>query len=389
MHQNKMRSAILFVILLGLVSLFADMTYEAARSITGPYLAFLGATATIVGFVAGFGEFLGYALRLLSGWFADKTGKYWSVTIAGYLINLLSVPALALVGQWELAAFLIMAERIGKAIRTPSRDAMLSHATTELGRGWGFGLHEAMDQIGAVIGPLIVAGVFYFHRGYKVAFAVLFIPAIIAIVILLFARFLYPSPKDLEIIKLQIETKGLSKAYWLYLFAIALNGAGYVDFPLIAYHFKKVAVVSEKWIPIFYSLAMGVDALAALFFGFLFDKKGLPVLIISIILSAGFAPLCFLGGFYFAFLGMILWGIGMGAQESIIRATVAFLVPIEKRGIGYGIFNTGYGLFWFLGSLTLGTLYDFSISALIAFSVILQLSAIPFLLKLMKLLRSI
>ena len=382
-----MKPATIFIVLLGFVSLFSDMTYEAARSITGPYLEVLGASAALVGLIAGFGEFLGYTLRLISGWLADRTGKYWSITITGYVINLLSVPALALVGQWQLAAVLIMVERIGKAIRNPSRDAMLSHATVKIGRGWGFGLHEAMDQVGAMIGPLIIAGVFYFHGGYREAFGVLLIPAAVAILILIFARILYPSPRDLEITKLfQMETKGLSKVYWLYLFAVALNGAGYADFPLIAYHFKKVATVSEQWIPVFYAVAMGVDALAALLFGYLFDRKGLLVLIISVALSAGFAPLCFLGGFYSALLGMILWGVGMGAQESIMRAAVALLVPMEKRGTGYGVFNTGYGLFWFLGSITLGVLYDFSISTLIVFSVILQLAAIPFLLKVRKML---
>ncbi|MDW7972564.1 MAG: MFS transporter [Thermodesulfovibrio sp.] len=380
------KSATVFIVLLGFVSLFSDMTYEAARSITGPYLALLGASATLVGFIAGLGEFIGYTLRLLSGWLADKTGRYWSITLIGYAINLLSVPALALVGQWQLAALLIMAERVGKALRTPARDAMLSHATAQIGRGWGFGLHEAMDQAGAMIGPLIVAVVFYFQGSYKEAFGVLLIPAVIALLILLFARIMYPSPRDLEIRKPQIQTKGLSKVYWIYLIAVALNGAGYADFPLIAYHFKKVATVPEHWIPVFYAIAMGIDALAALFFGYFFDKKGLSMLVFSVILSAGFAPLCFLGGFYSALIGMILWGIGMGAQESIMRAAVSVLVPREKRGIGYGVFNTGYGLFWFLGSLILGVLYDFSMNALVVFSVILQLSSIPFLLKVRKML---
>ncbi|MEN2985508.1 MAG: MFS transporter [Thermodesulfovibrionaceae bacterium] len=380
------KSATVFIVLLGFVSLFSDMTYEAARSITGPYLALLGASATLVGFIAGVGEFIGYTLRLLSGWLADKTGRYWSITFLGYAINLLSVPALALVGQWQLAALLIMAERVGKALRTPARDAMLSHATAQIGRGWGFGLHEAMDQAGAMVGPLIVAAVFYFQGSYKESFGVLLIPAIIALLILLFARIMYPSPRDLEIGRLQIETEGLSKVYWIYLLAVALNGAGYADFPLIAYHFKKVATVPEHWIPIFYAIAMGVDALAALFFGYFFDRKGLSMLVFSVILSAGFVPLCFLGGFYSALFGMILWGVGMGAQESIMRAAVSLLVPREKRGIGYGVFNTGYGLFWFLGSFILGVLYDFSMNALVVFSVILQLCSIPFLLKVRKML---
>ncbi len=375
-----MKKSTFFIVLLGIVSLFADMTYEAARSITGPFLALLGASGTMVGIVAGAGEFVGYALRILSGYVADKTNKYWSITIVGYLINLLAVPALALVGQWQFAVALIVLERIGKAIRTPARDAMLSHATVDIGRGWGFGFHEAMDQIGAMIGPLIVAAVFYFKGTYQTAFGVLIIPACLAITVLLIARFLYPSPRDLEITVKKIETKGFNRIYWIYLVAVALNGAGYADFPLIAYHFKKIATVSEEWIPVFYAVAMGVDAVAALIFGRLFDKKGLGILAFSVMISSFFAPFVFLGGFYACLVGMILWGIGMGAQESIMRAAVALLVPKERRAVGYGLFNTGYGFFWFLGSALLGFLYDISIPVLIIISVVLQLSAVPFIL---------
>ncbi len=376
-----MKKSTLFIVLLGIVSLFSDMTYEGARSITGAFFAFLSASGAVVGFVSGLGELIGYGLRLVSGYIVDKTRRYWTITIVGYFINLFAVPALALIGNWQMAVLLIIAERAGKALRTPARDAMLSHATVEIGRGFGFGLHEAMDQIGAMLGPIIVATVFYFNGSYKTAFSVLLIPAVIAMVVLFTAKVLYPSPRELEVKVPQLETKGLSKVYWIYLTAVALNGAGYADFPLVAYHFKKVATVSKELIPVFYAIAMGVDALSALVFGKLFDKKGLGVLAISVMLSSFFAPLVFLGGFYLSLLGMIFWGIGMGAQESIMRAAVAMLVPKEKRGTGYGIFNTGYGVFWFLGSALLGLLYDISIPTLIIISVILQLSALPLLMK--------
>src|SRR6185437_7836333 len=188
MKNNDISKALVlkFVILLSFVSLFADMTYEGARSITGPYLAILGANAAIVGFVAGFGEFVGYALRLVSGYFADRTGKYWTFTIAGYACNLLAVPLLALAGHWWVAAVLIILERAGRAIRVPPRDAMLSHAGQKMGMGWVFGLHEAIDQIGAMLGPLIVALVLYMKGGYKESFAILLIPALIALTILFF-----------------------------------------------------------------------------------------------------------------------------------------------------------------------------------------------------------
>lgn len=370
-------SALRFVVLLGIVSLFADMTYEGARSVTGPYLAVLGASATVVGFVAGFGELVGYGLRLVSGYISDKTGRYWAITLFGYAINMLAVPLLALAGRWEVAAILMVAERMGKAIRNPPRDAMLSHATKEMGRGWGFGLHEALDQIGAVLGPLIVTAVLYFKGSYQTGFAVLLVPALLALSVLLAARLLYPRPRDLEAISPELETKGFPRRYWIYLVAAALIAAGYADFPLIAYHFEKATVVSDTWIPIFYAVAMGVDALAALIFGRLFDRIGFSTLIVGSLLSAFFAPWVFLGGFYLALVGMALWGMGMGAQESIMRAAIAGMVPANRRGSAYGIFNSAYGVFWFLGSALMGILYDISIPSLIVFSVVVQLAAIP------------
>jgi MFS family permease len=370
--------ALKFIILLGVVSLFADMTYEGARSITGPYLALLGASGAVVGIVAGFGELIGYALRLVSGYISDRTGKYWTVTLLGYFVNLLAVPLLALAGRWEVAAVLMIAERMGKAIRNPARDAMLSHATQSMGRGWGFGLHEAMDQIGAILGPLIVTLVLYFKESYQVGFAILLVPALMALSVLLAARMLYPRPRDLEVASVELKTGGFPRIFWLYLAAVSLIAAGYVDFPLISFHFEKASVVSKVWIPVFYAVAMGVDALSALFFGRLFDRIGLSILIVVSLLSSLFAPLVFLGGFNLALAGMALWGVGMGAQESIMRAAIAEMVPINKRSTAYGIFNAGFGLFWFLGSGLMGVLYDVSIPSLIIFSVAMQLGSIPF-----------
>lgn len=372
-------AAIKFVVLLGIVSLFSDMTYEGARSITGPYLAVLGANAAIVGFVAGFGELLGYGLRLVSGYWADRTGKYWMITIIGYACNLLAVPLLALAGHWWIAATLMIIERTGKAIRTPARDAMLSHAGEQMGMGWGFGLHEAMDQTGAMLGPLIVAGVLYFKGSYQHCFAVLLIPALLALAVLAFARWLYPHPQNLEIKTYDLETQGLRLPFWMYLAGASLIAAGYADFPLIAYHFEKITVLPTLWIPVIYALAMGVNTIAAPLLGYLYDRKGFVILIIVTLLSCLFAPCVFLGSFSWIVIGSALWGIGMGAHESLMRAIVANMVPINKRASAYGIFNTGYGIFWFLGSAVMGVLYDISIPLLVIFSVTIQLVAIPLL----------
>jgi MFS family permease len=367
-----------FIILVGVVSLFSDMTYEGARSISGPFLGTLKASALVVGVVAGLGEFLGYALRLGSGYLADRLGKYWLITFIGYALNLLAVPLLALAGSWEIAAALLLLERIGKAIRTPARDAMLSHAAGAVGRGWGFGFHEAMDQIGAVTGPLIVAAVLYYRGGYREGFAVLLLPAVLALVVIAVAARLYPHPQHMEVGVPALETTGFTRPYWLYVVAVGCLGAGFADFPLIAYHFGKTAVLPSDWIPLFYAVAMGVDAVAALVLGRLFDRLGMPVIVVTAVLSAFFAPLVFLGGFKLALLGMVLWGIGMGSLESIIKAALAEMVPRNRRATGFGLFNAGFGLLWFLGSALMGFLYDFSLGALVAFSVTAQLLAIPF-----------
>jgi MFS family permease len=375
------RSALRFVVLLGIVSLFADMTYEGARSITGPYLGILGASGFVVGLVAGLGELIGYALRLLSGYLADRTARYWIITVGGYAINLFAVPLLALAGRWELAAALMIAERIGKAIRTPARDAMLSHATAQIGHGWGFGLHEALDQIGAVLGPLLVAAVIAAGQGYRIGFGILLVPALLAAGVLVAAWRAYPRPAELESVAVEWPRDGrlFPRAFWIYLAAGAAIAAGYADFPLIAFHFRAHHVVAPGWIPVLYAFAMGVDALAAIAFGRLFDRFGLLVLIVSTLISAPFAVLVFRSSAIGAVLGMALWGVGMGAQESILRAAIATMVPRPRRGTAYGLFNAAYGLAWFLGSVLLGYLYDTSPTGLVLFSIVAQASAIPLL----------
>jgi MFS family permease len=373
------RRAVQFIVLIGAVSLFADMTYEGARSITGPFLAVLGASATVVGIVSGAGELLGYGLRLASGYLSDRTGRYWAITIAGYAINLFAVPLLALADHWLLAAVLIMAERAGRGIRTPARDAMLSHASSQTGLGWGFGLHEALDQIGAILGPLMVSGVLYLKGSYQLAFALLAVPAVIALSIVVSARHSYPRPQDLEVAPPTIDSAALPKAFWIYVGAAALIAAGYADFPLIAYHFEKASIVPGAWIPVLYAIAMGADAVGALILGPLFDRIGMRTMLGAALISALTPPLAFLGGAEAAVVAMLLWGIGMGAQESIVRAAVAQMAPAERRGTAYGIFNAIYGVAWFAGSVLLGVLYDRSVLALVVVAMLLQVMAMPIL----------
>jgi MFS family permease len=378
-NSDAKKLALRFVLIIGVVQLFADMTYEGARGIIGQFLGSLGASATVVGFTAGFGELMGYAFRSVTGYFADRTHKYWTFIFAGYFINMLAVPALALAGSWPAAVVLVIAERTGRAIRKPSTDAMLSYAGSRIGHGWAFGLNEFLDQTGATIGPLLMATILYFHGGYHKAFALLLVPALLCLGAVAFARMRYPRPHELETrAPTKLQTKGFSKTYWLYVVAGALIAAGFADFSLIAFHFQKTGSVTQSLVPVFYAVAMVTSALAALVFGKLLDHLGRPVVLLAFFLGAGFAPCVFLGGFGFALTGMILWGIGMGAQDSLLKAIVSGVVPVGKRSTAFGVFDTVFGLAWFAGSAGMGWLYDQSLPGLIVFSVLLQLAALPF-----------
>lgn len=364
-----------FVVMIGVVSLLSDTTYEGARSLTGPYLAFLGAGAAAVGVVAGLGELVGYGFRLVSGHIADRTRAYWPVTILGYCLNLLAVPALALANSWEVAAALIILERLGKAVRVPPRDAMLSHAASETSRGWAFGLHEAMDQLGAFLGPLVVSGVMFLEGGYRTAFGILLIPALMSLAALFFARSQYPRPQELEISVPKLGREGIQKGFWVYLVASAAIAAGYVDFPLIAYHLKRTAILADKWIPLIYAAAMATDGLSAMALGKLYDRHGIKVLAGVCLLTSLFPPFVFLGREELMVLGMIIWGVGMGAQESILRAAIPQMVPPERRATAYGVFHTAFGVSWFAGSAAMGSLYDLSLAGVIGLSTALQVGA--------------
>lgn len=374
-------SAIHFIVTLGTISLLADVTYEGARSINGPFLGALGASAAVVGIVSGAGELIGYVLRLAGGIAADKTRRYWTLTVVGYVINLLVVPFMALANHWGIAAALIIAERAGKGLRTPARDVMLSQASKIVGRGWGFGLHEFMDQTGAFLGPLLVALVVKETGHYTRAYALLGIPAGLAIVALVRAIKLYPDPSRFEETTTpEMQAVGLPRTFWIYLAGSGLIAAGFVDLPLIAFHFQKTNLVSPASIPVLYAIAMGVEGLTALLAGKLFDRMGTPVLIAGVLLAAASNPLVFFGSFYAAVAGMALWGAGMGALQSTMRARISDLVPTERRGAAYGIFNTAYGVLWFAGSSMVGILYGWSLAAAVAFAMAAQLAAIPLLL---------
>ncbi|HEY3779295.1 MAG TPA: MFS transporter [Rhizomicrobium sp.] len=373
---NK-RTGLAFVVAFGIVSFFADMAYEGMRGIAGPFLAALGASGAAVGIIAGGGEMAGYLLRLVSGRAADRTRLYWPMTLSGYVIQMTAVPLLALAGSWWLAAVLIVIERAGKAVRNPPRDMMLSRAGEEIGQGWAFGLHEALDQTGALIGPLVAALVLWLHHDYRAAFAWLAVPS--ALTLVLVFGVCWRTPQAGQIAAPEHHDGGrvaLPRAYWFYAASAALVAFGFADFTLISFHFGKVHIVAETWIPIFYALAMGAAGAGSLVFGRWFDARGLAVLIPGTLIGAVVAPLAFLGGVIPALIGTVLWGIALGIHEAIMSAAVASMVPVHARARAIGLFTAIFGVAWFLGSAALGALYDVSRLWVVVVSVLPQLLAL-------------
>jgi MFS family permease len=370
---NVKRAALRFIVCLGIVSLFADITYEGARGITGPLFKSLGATAAQVGVVTGLGEFCGFTLRLASGLLADRTRAYWTITILGYAVNMVAVPLLAFAGNWQTAALLIIAERTGKSLRAPARDVLLSEAAHTVGQGWAFGLHAALDQTGAVIGPLFVAWAVARTHSYGPAFLYLAIPAGLALITLLTARTLAPSSvTDAPAGRASEKLPGL---FWTYVTAAGLLAIGFCDFPLIAYHFERASISGPASIPLLYAIAMAVNGASAPLFGKLYDRYGLTTLAGGIVISLCALPLAFFGGFNLAMLGVACWGAGMGAMDAILRAGISQVVSMNKRGSAFGYFNAFYGIAWLAGSSAMGFLYDRSVASLVALGVIAQLSS--------------
>ena len=379
--KNSKNLALEFILLLGLVSALGDITYETARSISGPYLAFLGASAATVGLVSGLGEFLGYALRLASGYLAARTRAYWIATFIGYGL-ILSIPLLAYTNRWELAVLLLMLERIGKAIRSPSRDTMLSHATYQIGRGWGFAVHEALDQVGAVIGPLIFTVAFLQRNSYRDGFSILWIPAILTMIALVVARLRVPAPEKLENASaaqdpqiVQGKSK-LPRIFWVYALFTFFCVAGFANFQIISYHLVIRSVIPAAQIPILYAVAMGVDALAALAVGRTYDKIGLKSLVIIPFVTLPLPFLAFSQQYGLSIVSAVLWGVVMAVHETIMRAAIADLVPMERRAFAYGIFNTIYGAAWFVSGAALGFLYDLSGIWLIIYVIVMEIAAL-------------
>ncbi len=378
-------SPLRFVLGFGLVSMMADFVYEGARAVIGPYLATLGASAALVGVVSGAGEAVALVLRMVTGRISDRTGRHWALSIGGYAITVVSVPLLALSGPLWSAVTLTVSERFGKAVRTPARDTMLAQAGVSLGRGWAFALHEALDQTGALAGPLLVAALLALTGSYRDGFAVLAAPGVVALVLVarLATRAPVPAaydpgsgPRRSKAGSQQVHLAGFSRRFWHYAAFSGLSVAGYATFAVLSYHLQVRHVLPVAEIPLVYAVAMAAAALVALVAGRLYDRVGLRGLLALPPLAAAVPFLSFSLSPALVFAGGAVWGAAMGLHESTMRAAVADLVDPDRRGAGYGTFTALYGAAWLAGSATIGALYGYSIDAAVIFTVVMQALAL-------------
>lgn len=368
------------VVWFGVVSLAADMVYEGARSITGPYLASLGATALVVGLVTGAGEAAALLLRLVSGPFADRTGRYWSLTIAGYALTAVCVPLMAVapfLGGAGLAFGIVMVllERTGKAVRSPSKSALLAQAAGAVGRGRGFAVHKALDQVGAFAGPLLVAGVIAVTTRTWAGLAVLAVPGAVAMVLLLVVRSRVPDPSAYEVWPVPpgqpsvapalVAPTGLPREFYVFATSAAASTLGLMTFGVISFHLVDAGLVRAAVVPVVYAAAMGIQAVSALATGFAYDRVGARVLLVLPVLIAVVPALAFDDQFGWALTGILIWGAAVGVQDSTVKALVADLVPAARLATAYGVFAAFQGGAALAGGALAGALYADGVTDLV------------------------
>lgn len=379
-----------FIAGFGAVSALADLVYEGARSLIGPYLGSLGATAAVVGIITGAGEAAALVLRIVTGRLADRTGRPWPQTALGYALTVICVPLVALTGNLLAAGLLYNGERVGKAVRTPARDTMLAHAAAEVGTGRAFGLHKALDQIGATAGPLLLAAVLALGGDYRLAFGLLLVPGVFALGTLGRLRRQAPDPAQWEPSARLAENKQLRlerrlpARFWQYAGFTAVTMLGFSTWGLLSYHLSTRQLVSPAVVPAYYAAAMAAASVAAIAFGRIYDRIGLRGLLVLPGLAAVTPALSFSASWLLCLLGALAWGAAIGIQDSTMRAAVTNLVPAHRRGAGFGTFGAIYGSAGLIGAVLIGVLYGISINLTIIVMAAIQLLAFAALLPLLK-----
>lgn len=354
---------------MGIVSLLGDTVYEGGRGLIPVFLRYLGASAVVVGAIGGLGELVGYLMRLVGGVLVDVSARYWLFIFLGYgLIGF--IPGLSLtarVGGWIVATIFIILERIGKGLRSPARDTVLANVSKGIGRGKAFGIHEFMDQLGAIAGPILVALLMALTKNdYSFTFLSLMLPYLMLMTVLYITYTIIKEESKGEVLKKRGGygfKSSEAKSFLYYSFSVFFNTIGVVTAPIILY---KTSLLSSgfDWLPpALYAFIQLVDAPTALISGFLYDRKGINFLTVPFILSVFVAPLLFVSfSISQVIIVALIYGLILGMQESIYRAAVADIAPSKYRGIAYGIFNTILGIAFFLSGVIYGYMLDINLA---------------------------
>ncbi len=372
------------VLWLGVVSLLVDLVYEGARSITGPFLASLGASALTVGLVTGAGEGAALGFRLFSGPAADRSGRYWRWMVLGYALTAVCVPLMALAPALGAAglvfgAAMVLLERTGKAVRSPAKSVLLAVAARKVGRGRGFGVHKALDQTGAVLGPLLVAGVIALTTHTWAGLAVLAVPGAVALGVLTWMHRHVGDP-DHGSSAGTSHLESLPRAFYVYAVACSLTTVGLMTFGVISYHLVHERLVAAAVVPVVYAAAMGAEAVASLGTGFAYDRVGGGTLVVLPLVVAAVPVLVFTDRVALAVTGVLMWGVATGVQDSTVKALVADLVPAARLATAYGAFAAFQAVAALLGGGLAGWLYDVQRSALVVTVGVAQVVALVLLL---------
>ncbi len=374
------KTAYAAILAMGIVSMLGDMAYESGKGIAPDYLRFLGASAFLVGAVSGLGEFIGYSARLVSGSLSDKTRAYWFFIFLGYGL-IVAIPLIGFTANIEIVIVLLLLERLGRALRAPARDTVISVISKNVGHGKAFGLHEAIDQIGAIIGPLILGGVmFYTANNYPTAFRILLIPFVLMLVAIIYTYRKIGKTVEVEVNNTKEERKSIGRGFWVYCIAVFLNTLGLIPVALILFSGSSILQpLGQQWIvPLLYVVVQAVDVPMALISGFLFDKLGLKLLAFPFLTAIFPAFFVSYGGLWGVVAACITFGFVLGMQESIYRAAIVGMVPLSRRGTAYGVFNTVLGLGTLASGVIFGFLIDQGYSAIVfvSFALLLQMCAI-------------
>ncbi|MGB3341752.1 MAG: MFS transporter [bacterium] len=345
------------IFILGLVSLFTDLSSQMVYPLVPEFLISIGASKAIIGMIEGVAESTASLFRTIFGRLSDKLKKRKLFIFLGYGLSALSKPFLYLANVWTVVLGVRFSDRMGKAIRTPARDALISTSVDPSEKGKAFGLHRAMDRIGAIGGPILAMLVLsLFSDNVRLVFLLSVIPGILA---LFFVRF----AKETSIEQhgdVPIKRNSLRNASFIIFLVsniIFTLGNSSNAFLILRAREAGLTIIMIPVIWVVYNISCTISSPI---FGSLSDRIGRKPIIITSFLFYSFVYFLFgiTKNLLMIWVLFAAYGIYYGLSAGVFRAYIADLVEPKNRATAYGIFNTGIGLALLPASLIMGALWD-------------------------------